>query len=69
MVCFLFLLLHILGISGLETSEEGGPLSVTNFPCAGEHACSHCTATFPTRELAEKHELLHSPNQLLVSVP
>lgn len=31
------------------------------------HACSNCSATFPTRDLLEKHELMHSPNSSVVS--
>lgn len=33
-------------------------------PCIPDvpHACSQCSASFPTRDLLEKHELLHSQN-------
>lgn len=31
------------------------------------HACSQCSASFPNRDLLEKHELQHSPNATVVS--
>lgn len=54
--------------------STASPLSVNvlgdicgSFPGAmtgpgGPHICAQCSASFPNRELLEKHELMHSPN-------
>jgi hypothetical protein len=31
------------------------------------YACSHCTSSFLTRDLLEKHELMHISNATMVS--
>lgn len=52
-------------ISSQMHDERGRSTS----PCTsdGAYACSQCSASFPNRDLLEKHELLHSPNALVVS--
>lgn len=39
----------------------------SSHPGNGSLACLQCALTFPTRDLLEKHELLHSPNAQVVS--
>lgn len=34
----------------------------------GQFGCLHCTTSFSSKELLEKHELLHSPNAQVVSI-
>ncbi|XP_055700198.1 zinc finger protein 1 isoform X2 [Phlebotomus papatasi] len=44
-------------------SEEGGGRSTSpSSSLDGPHACVQCSASFQSRDLLEKHELLHSPN-------
>lgn len=53
-------------------TEEGGRQSTSpnNFNmigASGGHACSHCSLSFPTRDLLEKHEVMHAQNTTVVS--
>lgn len=34
----------------------------------GQFGCLHCTTSFSSKELLDKHELLHSPNAQVVSL-
>lgn len=45
--------------------EDRGGSTSPHIP--GPHACSQCSASFPARDLLEKHELLHSTNVSVVS--
>lgn len=48
-------------------SEEGGGRSTSpSSSLDGPHACVQCSASFQSRDLLEKHELLHSPNGTVV---
>lgn len=40
----------------------------TTVAIAGQYGCLQCNAVFGSRDLLEKHELLHSPNAQVVSV-
>lgn len=53
------------GASGRGRSAS--PLSSTTLSMDGSHACVQCSASFPTRDLLDKHEMLHSPNGTVVS--
>lgn len=53
-------------------ADEGGrhstsPNNHNMIGIPGIHACSHCPASFPTRDLLEKHEVMHSQNATVVS--
>lgn len=62
-------------LARLTGSEEGrgrstspsGTSSTAAMSLDGPHACVQCSASFPTRDLLEKHEMLHSPNGTVVS--
>lgn len=47
----------------LERSESTSPRGQS----PETHACSQCSASFLSRDLLEKHEILHSPNDSVVS--
>lgn len=59
-------------LARLTGSEESrgrstSPHASSAMSLDGPHACVQCSASFPTRDLLEKHEILHSPNGTVVS--
>lgn len=52
---------------GRSSSSSPNNLNSNIFGGYG-HACSHCTSSFLTRDLLEKHELMHISNATMVSV-
>lgn len=49
-------------------SSSSSPSNLNNNMYSGYgHACSHCTSSFLTRDLLEKHELMHISNATMVS--
>lgn len=52
---------------GRSSSSSPSNLNGNMFGGYG-HACSHCTSSFLTRDLLEKHELMHISNATMVSV-
>lgn len=54
--------------SGDGRSSSSSPNNLNNNMYSGYgHACSHCTSSFLTRDLLEKHELMHISNATMVS--
>lgn len=53
---------------GRSSSSSPNNLNSSIFGGYG-HACSHCTSSFLTRDLLEKHELMHISNATMVSSP
>lgn len=54
--------------SGDGRSSSSSPNHLNNSMYSGYgHACSHCTSSFLTRDLLEKHELMHISNATMVS--
>lgn len=51
---------------GRSSSSSPSNLNSSIFSGFG-HACSHCTSSFLTRELLEKHEMMHISNATMVS--
>lgn len=51
---------------GRSSSSSPNNLNSSIFGGYG-HACSHCTSSFLTRDLLEKHELMHISNATMVS--
>lgn len=51
---------------GRSSSSSPNNLNSSMFGGYG-HACSHCTSSFLTRDLLEKHELMHISNATMVS--
>jgi hypothetical protein len=52
--------------------DEGGrqstsPNNLNMIGAPGGYACSHCSLSFPTRDLLEKHEVMHAQNTTVVS--
>lgn len=59
-------------LARLNGGDEGGRSTSPSAATAsssmdGPHACVQCSASFPNRDLLEKHEMLHSPNSTVVS--
>ncbi|KAL1505687.1 hypothetical protein ABEB36_005193 [Hypothenemus hampei] len=46
--------------TNLSVASAVSPTPLTN--SGGRYACSQCSSSFSSKELLEKHELLHSPN-------
>ena len=54
--------------SGDGRSSSSSPNNLNNNMYSGYgHACSHCSSSFLTRDLLEKHELMHISNATMVS--
>lgn len=51
---------------GRSSSSSPNNLNSSIFSGFG-HACSHCTSSFLTRDLLEKHEMMHISNATMVS--
>ncbi|XP_055381250.1 zinc finger protein 1 [Condylostylus longicornis] len=51
---------------GRSTSSPGSSTTLGDLcgsiNTGGPHACNQCSVSFPTREMLEKHEVIHSPN-------
>ncbi|KAG5672347.1 hypothetical protein PVAND_002480 [Polypedilum vanderplanki] len=55
--------------SGDGRSSSSSPNNLNNSIYSGYgHACSHCTSSFLTRDLLEKHELMHISNATMCKV-
>lgn len=48
-------------------NEKRGRSISPSISADGSYACPQCSASFLNRDQLEKHELLHSPNSLVVS--